>query len=204
MAMVDAKYRFIWGTCGFPGNSYDSIILQSTSLWSSIQDGKFLPNFTQNLDVLNVPPIILGDSAFPFETFLMKPYTNAVLSEEQRYFDYRLSRARMLVEGAYGQLKGRWRLLLNMSEGNLYQTKMTTLACMVLHNLCIESNDPIPSALDITIDPSTKKKRDRDVIRDLLLMKVSKKIIDPKKNEANKDRNAITRKLHNELQKTKK
>ena len=26
MAMVDIKCRFIWGTCGFPGNSHDAII----------------------------------------------------------------------------------------------------------------------------------------------------------------------------------
>ena len=27
MALVDAKYRFVWGSCGFPGNSHDSVIL---------------------------------------------------------------------------------------------------------------------------------------------------------------------------------
>ena len=27
MGMVDAKHRFIWASCGFPGNSHDSIIL---------------------------------------------------------------------------------------------------------------------------------------------------------------------------------
>lgn len=32
MSLVDAKYRFVWGSCEFPGNSHDSIILQSTSL----------------------------------------------------------------------------------------------------------------------------------------------------------------------------
>ena len=36
MSLVDAKYRFIWGSCGFPGNSHFSIILQSTSLWKDI------------------------------------------------------------------------------------------------------------------------------------------------------------------------
>ena len=30
MAVVDAKYRFIWASVGYPGNSHDSIILQST------------------------------------------------------------------------------------------------------------------------------------------------------------------------------
>ena len=58
----------------------------------------------------------------------MKPYTNAILRKEQRFFKYRLRRARMVVEGSYGQLKGWWHLLLRESEGTLYQTKMGTLA----------------------------------------------------------------------------
>ena len=104
MAMVDSKYRFVWGSCGFPGNSHDSMIFQSTSLWSSIKEGKVLPNFTQDQNGISIPPVILGDSAFPLETLLMKLYTNAVLIKEQKYFNYRLSRARMVVEGAFGQL----------------------------------------------------------------------------------------------------
>ena len=73
MSIVDARYRFIWGSCGYPGNSHDSIILQSTSLWSAIKEGKVLPSFTQEEENIHIPPLILGDSAFPFETFLMKP-----------------------------------------------------------------------------------------------------------------------------------
>ena len=38
MAMVDSKYRFMWGSCGFPGNSHDSVILQTTNLWEQIQE----------------------------------------------------------------------------------------------------------------------------------------------------------------------
>ncbi len=107
MAMVDAKYRFIWGSCGFPGNSHDSIILQSTSMWRKITVGKILPEICQKVDDVEIPPLGLGDSAFPFQSFLMKPYTNAVLTKDQRYFNYRLSRARVVIEGAFVQLKGR-------------------------------------------------------------------------------------------------
>ena len=28
MGMVDAKYRFIWASCEYPGNSYDSTIFK--------------------------------------------------------------------------------------------------------------------------------------------------------------------------------
>ena len=199
MSMVDARYRFIWGSCDYPGNSHDSIILQSTSLWSDIKEGKVLPSFTQEQENIHIPSLILGDSAFPFETFLMKPYTHTVLTKEQRYFNYRLSRARMIVEGAYGQLKGRWRLLLNKTEGNLLQTKTATLACMVLHNICLDMGDTLPSKLDLTIDPTTQQKRDRNAIHDILLMKMCDKTIDPKKNLANKVRHAITSKLFKEF-----
>ena len=33
MALIDSKYRFIWASAGFPGNSHDSVILQATELY---------------------------------------------------------------------------------------------------------------------------------------------------------------------------
>ena len=110
MSLVDSHYRFIWGSCGFPGNSHDSIIFQSTDLWISIQES-CIPEMGKVVGKLNVPPLVVADSAFPLRGWLMKPYTDAVVSPQQKYFNYRLSRARMVTEGAYGQLKGRWGLL---------------------------------------------------------------------------------------------
>lgn len=94
----------------------------------------------------------------------MKSFTNAVLSPKQRYYNYRLSRARMVSEGAYGQLKGRWRVLLRKSESNRDQVHITTLLCMVLQNICIMQGDPISKKLDL----SNSEKRSREEIRKLL------------------------------------
>ena len=107
MGMVDANGRFIWASVGDPGNSHDSIIMQSTTLWQDIAQGKILPGIAKNVGGADVLPLIVGDSVFPFQAWLMKPYTNAVLTEKQKYFNYRLSRARMVTEGACGQPKGR-------------------------------------------------------------------------------------------------
>ena len=137
MAMVDSHYQFIWGSCGYPRNSHDAIILQSTELWADIQDWNYLPTIAKEVDKQNVPPLVIADSAFPLTTWLMKPFTHAVLSEKQRYFNYRLSRARMVTEGAYGQLKGRWRVLLRKCESDSENVRRFALACMVLHNICI-------------------------------------------------------------------
>ena len=110
MAMVDSKYRFVWGSCGFPGNSHDAIISNSTNLWDALQNG-LLPNIAKVVGEVSISPLIVGDSAFSLQSWLMKPHTNATLSPKQRYFNYHLSRARMVTESAYGQLKGRWRVL---------------------------------------------------------------------------------------------
>ena len=106
MALVDSHYRFVWVSCGFPGNSHDALVFKSTDLWRRIQGG-YIPQMGKSIDDVIVPPVIVGDSAFPLCTWLMKPFTNATLSPGQRNFNYRLSWARMVTEGAYGQLKGR-------------------------------------------------------------------------------------------------
>lgn len=195
MGLVDSHYRFIWGSCGFPGNSHDAIIFQSTALWNTIQQG-YIPQMGKEVGEIpiTIPPLIVGDSAFPLRTWLMKPYTNAVLSPQQRYFNYRLSRARMVTEGAYGQLKGRWRVLLRKSESDRDQVRIITLACMVLHNICINQGDSISKKLDLTIDPNSQEKRNRDVIRELLQMTDCPKVKDVSV-EANKVRDALRDKI---------
>ena len=99
---------------------------------AEIAQGKILPGIAKNVGGVDVPPLIVGDSAFPFQTWLMKPYTNAVLTEKQKYFNYRLSRARMVSEGAYGQLKGRWRVLFRRNECSQKNVRTVTMACIVL------------------------------------------------------------------------
>ena len=165
MSIVDSHYRFIWGSCGFPGNSHDAVIFQSTDLWNSIQEG-LIPSIGKSVGGIDVPPLIVGDSAFPLRTWLMKSFTNAVLSPKQRYYNYRLSRARMVSEGAYGQLKGIWRVLLCKSKSNRDQVRITTLACMVLHNICIMQGNTISKKLDL----SNSEKRSGEEIRKLLQM----------------------------------
>ena len=189
MGMVDSHYRFIWGSCGFPGNSHDAVIFQSTDLWNSIQEG-LIPSIGKSVGGIDVPPLVVGDSAFPLRTWLMKPFTNAVLSPKQRYYNYRLSRARMVSEGAYGQLKGRWRVLLRKSESNRDQVRITTLACMVLHNICIMQGDTISKKLDL----SNSEKRSREEIRKLLQMRDCPSVRDVS-FEACKVRNALCEKL---------
>ena len=84
MAMVDSKYRFMWGSCGFPRNSHDSVIAQSTNLWEQIQEKEYLPNISKKLGGIEVPPLIFAHSAFQLKPWLMKPYTGSMQSLLER------------------------------------------------------------------------------------------------------------------------
>lgn len=127
-------------------------------------------------------------------TWLIKPYTNAVLSPKQRYFNYRLSRARKVTKGAYGQLKGRWRVFLRKCESCSINVRTFALACMVLHNTCLIESDTMPKKLDLIIDPLTNEKRDRVKVRELLQMRNCTKVHDFLA-QAEKIQTALTEKL---------
>ena len=96
MALVDAEYRFIWASVGAPGNTHNSTLLQYTDLWRKIVEGDFFPNVAQKIEDVEIPPLILGDGAFPLRTFLMKPHGDAVLLDNKRYFNFRYSQARLV------------------------------------------------------------------------------------------------------------
>ena len=61
---------------------------------------------------------------------------NPHTTSEQRLFNYRQSRARMVVENAFGRLKGQWRCLLKRLDVQVNNAATVVGACVVLHNIC--------------------------------------------------------------------
>ena len=71
--------------------------------------GELIPNKVQTVDDIEIPPKILDDDAFPLHSWLMKHYGQAVLTPDKRYFNYRPSKSCIVTEGAFGNLKRRYR-----------------------------------------------------------------------------------------------
>jgi hypothetical protein len=49
MGLVDAKYRFVWASVGFPGNTHDAMILQATQLLKDIHENDIIPLISRRL-----------------------------------------------------------------------------------------------------------------------------------------------------------
>ena len=153
--LVDFRGQFMDVNIGWPGKVHDARVFANSALYSKANNGELFPDWHRNLCGGDVPLVILGDPAYPLLPWLMKPYVeNDRTTPEQKHFNYRQSRARMVVENAYGRLKGRWRCLMKRMDFKLENIAAIVAACIVLHNLCEKfgdnfreewvSHDPVP------------------------------------------------------------
>ena len=143
-ALVDHEYKFMHTYVGWPGSVHDARIFSNSDLYAKGESGELMPNRIKRINNVDVPVMILGDAAYPMLPWIMKPYPGTgTLSRKQCHFNYRLSRVRMVVECAFGRLKGRWRCLLKRNDCELNFVSTIVNACCILHNLCEVHGDGI-------------------------------------------------------------
>ena len=143
--VADASFRFLDISAGYPGSIHDVRVLRLSNLHRKIEQGNCLNGPTKQISASEIRPLLVGDSAYPLSVWLMKPFKQTrTLSERQLRFNRALSQARVVIEQAYGILKGRWRCLYKAMEGKTNRVAITILACCVLHNICIDVGDPSP------------------------------------------------------------
>ena len=75
-------------------------------------------------------------TAYPLLAYLMKELSSEGTASEEEFFSYRLSSERMVVECAFGRLKGRFGILRNDIDTDLKTALNIIYACFVLHNFC--------------------------------------------------------------------
>ncbi|PNF19724.1 hypothetical protein B7P43_G14778 [Cryptotermes secundus] len=137
MALVDANYNFIAVDIGAYRKNSDWGIFANWKL------GKYLAQKKLNIPedkpfpetVTPMPHIIIGDEAFPLKTYLMRPYPASQEADlTKSNFNKRLSRARKVVENAFGILTQKFCLYNRRIQLKPEKAKKVILTTCILHN----------------------------------------------------------------------
>lgn len=103
-----------------------------------------MPNTT-----IVLPYTFIGDEIFPLGEHLMKPFNKRFINDdEQRIFNYRLSRAWWTVECSFGMLVWKWMIFQRAIGFDLEITNYMISACICLHNYIITRN--LPDTYNVT------------------------------------------------------
>lgn len=136
MAAVDANYKFIYANVGAQGRVSDAGLFAHSDLRKAMDQSLLnvpppepLPNSSAV-----VPYMFVGDEAYPLRTDLMKPYPFRQMDHDQRIFNYRLSRARRVVENAFGILANRLRVFRSTICLEPEKVTKITMASLCIHN----------------------------------------------------------------------
>lgn len=89
---------------------------------------------------LPVPYVLVADDDFALRDNLLKPYGQRGLTMVHRVFNYRLSRARRIIENVFGHMSARFRVLRKPIHLDANKTAKVVLACSVLDNYLIKTN----------------------------------------------------------------
>ena len=101
---------------------------------------------------------------------MLKPHGDAILPDDKWYFNYRNSWARLVTEAALGRLKIKFRILSRKCESSKEILSLYGLACIVLHNICIERGELVPRNFDLTSDHASNRRRSPGEVIDVLAL----------------------------------
>lgn len=121
LGLCDYRYKLLMVDVGSFGHNSDAGIYNSSLFKIAVEENHLnLPPPAQlpNSNILS-DFYFVADAAFPLETFIQKPIGGTNLTLEEKIYNYRISRARRLIENVFGILAMRWRILLKKIETNV-------------------------------------------------------------------------------------
>uniref|UniRef100_A0A803K7W3 DDE Tnp4 domain-containing protein n=1 Tax=Xenopus tropicalis TaxID=8364 RepID=A0A803K7W3_XENTR len=137
LAVVDANYCFTIIDVGAYGSSGDANAFKNSIFYKKLNAGRLQlpqPRPLPRTDGPPLPFVFIGDEAFGLSEHLMRPYPSNQRSIEKRVFNYRLSRARRMVECTFGIMSNKWRVFHSPIHLEPDFVEIIIKACCALHN----------------------------------------------------------------------
>jgi hypothetical protein len=146
LAIVDANYKFLVVDIGSYGRNSDGGIFANSNFGKALsQNALHLPDdatLPGGPHLGPLPYVFVADEAFPLQNHIMRPFPGKGCTLSQRLFNYRLSRARRIVENAFGILVARWRLFEGRLNVSAHIINQVVKASVVLHNMLQAESTP--------------------------------------------------------------
>ena len=162
LALCDADYKFTFVDIGDYGHQADGSIFKRSIFGQAFMNGRLdvppekeLPNYPQGGPC---PHCIVADEAFPLRGDIMRPYPRGGhehrLDYDKQIFNYRLCRARRIIENAFGILVQRWRIFDRRIHLQIDNAISVVKACVMLHNFLMEKRFTLQvRALETELNP---------------------------------------------------
>ena len=141
LALVDAHYRFLYVDIGCYGRVSDGGVYNNSSLADALANNTLHIPAAEALSgsSITAPYVVVADDAFALKTYQMKPYSQKQLTHEKQVYNYRLSRARRVVEQAFGIMSQRFRVLGRPIPLTPAKTKLIVMTTCCLHNFLLRN-----------------------------------------------------------------
>lgn len=143
LAVCDYEYKFTIVDCGAYGSaSNDGIFAQSEFGKCLNSNDLNIPVENYKLPLSNIKMLyyFVADEAFPISKRVMRSYPGQFLDEKKSVFNYRLSRARRIIENTFEILVSRWRIFQRSICLKVEHTDAIIMAAINLHNFLMTEN----------------------------------------------------------------
>ena len=127
-AIVDYCGIFIDYEIGWPGSVHDAKVYRNSFFYQNVS------TLIEGWDYL------LGDSAYPLSSFLIKPFNNPE-NNLQTQFNIAHSLHRVVVENTFGRFKNRFSSLKGLNVKKISNAVQLTECCIILYNFLETNND---------------------------------------------------------------
>ena len=140
LAVCNARYEFTLVDIGDAGKQSDGGVYKSSNLGYAIDN-----------NTINIPPpcpivsndksypfVFVADDAFQLKSYMLKPYARLDADTRKRIFNYRLSRARRVIENCFGIAAARFRIFRRPIIPKVENVVKITQAVVSLHTLSVK------------------------------------------------------------------
>ncbi|XP_066586348.1 uncharacterized protein [Prorops nasuta] len=146
LAVSDANYCFTFVEIGAEGRQSDGGVFGNSKFGQRFEENNM--HLPQSSEIeSNGPPlpyVLVADEAFALKQYMMRPYPrSSSLNLQKKIFNYRLSRARRVIESAFGILAARWRIYRRPITASISTAGKIVQATVCLHNFIIQSENKL-------------------------------------------------------------